>query len=58
MNENNYNENELDFQKMNATLANPDFANWYYNRFVNSDKKLNINEFIDIIGIYNQETIN
>ena len=53
--ENKVNENNLNFEKLNATLANPDFANWYYNKVSNNsqeDMEFNIDNFIQIINDY------
>ena len=32
--DNNLNQNDLDFEKINATLADPSFANWYYHQVI------------------------
>ncbi|MGL4910972.1 MAG: hypothetical protein ACRC3Y_00940 [Romboutsia sp.] len=54
MNENKFTQGNLDFEKMNATLANPDFANWYYNEMLNkSDVNLTMDEFVNIVNTYN-----
>ena len=53
--ENKVNENNLNFEKLNATLANPDFANWYYNQISNNSQdnmEFNIDNFIQIINDY------
>ncbi|CEI73425.1 MULTISPECIES: hypothetical protein [Romboutsia] len=57
MNENNYNKEEIDFEKLNSTLANPDFANWYYNEFMVKDNVVSIDEFVNIINTYNSNNI-
>ncbi|CEH35101.1 hypothetical protein [Romboutsia lituseburensis] len=58
MNENNLNQGNLDFEKMNATLADPEFANWYYNEMLNKlDSNLTMDEFINIINSYNQNKL-
>lgn len=56
MNENNnFNQGNLDFEKMNETLANPEFANWYYHQIVgNTDNNMSIEEFVKTIQEYNQ----
>lgn len=56
MNENNnLNQGNLDFEQMNATLANPDFANWYYHQMLDKeDNNMSIDEFIKIVQEYNQ----
>ena len=53
--ENKANENNLNFEKLNATLANPNFANWYYNKVSNNsqeDMEFNIDNFIQTINDY------
>ena len=53
--ENKANENNLNFEKLNATLANPDFANWYYNKVSNNSQEnmeFSIDNFIQIINDY------
>lgn len=53
--ENKANENNLNFEKLNATLANPDFANWYYNQVINNSQdnmEFSIDNFIQIINDY------
>ena len=53
--DNNLNQNNLDFEKMNATLADPNFANWYYHQVIdnaNDNKDFNIEEFVKIINNY------
>ncbi|MEF9991571.1 MAG: hypothetical protein RRZ84_05665 [Romboutsia sp.] len=51
--------NQLDFEKMNETLANPAFANWYYREHEMDSKeekfKLNIDKFIEVINNYTQQ---
>ena len=32
----NLNNKDLDFEKMNATLADPNFANWYYHQIIDN----------------------
>ena len=47
--------NELDFLKLNETLANPEFANWYYNQILNgTDANLEILGFVDIVKNYTE----
>lgn len=51
----NLNQDNLDFEKMNATLANPDFANWYYHQIIEgTDKNMefSIENFVQIINNY------
>ncbi len=56
MNEDNFNQGNLDFEKMNATLADPEFANWYYNEMINkSDSNLTMDEFVNIVKDYTQK---
>lgn len=53
--DNNLNQNDLDFEKMNATLANPNFANWYYHQVmdnVDGNEDFNIENFVKIINDY------
>ena len=53
--ENKLNQSELDFEKMNATLSDPNFANWYYHQIVdNNDKDIDfsIEHFVQIINDY------
>lgn len=55
MNIENLNQNNLDFEKINATLANPDFANWYYNQVINDANEnvdFSIEDFIQKINNY------
>lgn len=55
MNIENLNQNNLDFEKINATLANPDFANWYYNQVINDTNEnvdFSIEDFIQKINNY------
>ncbi|HSQ90045.1 hypothetical protein [Romboutsia sp.] len=58
MNENNFKQGNLDFEKMNATLADPEFANWYYNEMINKlDSNLTMEEFVNIVKDYNQNKL-
>jgi hypothetical protein len=58
MNTNNFNQGNLDFEKMNATLANPEFANWYYNEMINkSDLNLTMDAFVNIVNDYTQNNL-
>ena len=53
--ENKVNENNLNFEKLNATLADPNFATWYYNEFMNNPNKnmeFNIEDFVQTINNY------
>lgn len=53
--DNNLNQNDLDFEKMNAILAEPSFANWYYHQVMNNiDYKtdFNVENFVKIINTY------
>lgn len=53
--DNNLNQNDLDFEKMNATLANPNFANWYYHQAIDNadgNEDFNIENFVKIINDY------
>ncbi|RDY23764.1 hypothetical protein CHF27_006475 [Romboutsia maritimum] len=54
------NENmNLDFEKMNEILADPTFANWYYNQMNNSSpNEININNFVQIIKDYSNNLKN
>jgi hypothetical protein len=49
----NVSENEFDFEKMNATLANPEFANWYFNQV--SATNPTVEEFVKIIKDYSEK---
>ncbi|MGL6106807.1 hypothetical protein [Romboutsia sp.] len=52
--ENKLNQENLDFEKMNATLANPEFANWYYSQMVNGvNNNISIEDFVQIVQKYN-----
>lgn len=57
INNNVYAQNELDFEKMNATLANPEFANWYYNQMYSKSDNTNptIDDFIKIVKDYSEQ---
>lgn len=53
--DNNLKQNDLDFEKMNATLANPNFANWYYHQVMDNadgNEDFNIENFVKIINDY------
>lgn len=53
--DNNLNQNDLDFEKMNATLADQNFANWYYHQVIdNADNNVefSIENFVKIINDY------
>ena len=53
MNEGNITQNNLDFEKMNATLANPEFANWYYEKMLNKkNTTLTMQDFVQIVNEY------
>lgn len=57
LNQNNNNEkiSELDFLKLNETLANEQFANWYYNQITaGTDVNLDIMGFVDIVKKYSE----
>ncbi|MEG2787767.1 MAG: hypothetical protein RR942_08095 [Romboutsia sp.] len=50
---------ELDFLKLNETLANPEFANWYYNQILNgTDADLEILGFVDIVKNFSEGKYN
>lgn len=52
-NEQNY--GNLDFVKLNETLADPEFANWYYNQITNgTDANLEMMGFVDIVKKYTE----
>lgn len=55
INNNAYALNDLDFEKMNATLSNPEFANWYYNQMCNNNGDTTIDDFIKIINDYSEQ---
>lgn len=51
----NLNKGDLDFEKMNAILANPDFANWYYHQIIdnaNGNMEFSIEDFVQTINNY------
>lgn len=53
--DNNLKQNDLDFEKMNATLADQNFANWYYHQVIdNTDDNVefSIENFVKIINDY------
>ncbi|CEQ16912.1 hypothetical protein [Paraclostridium sordellii] len=55
MSEKKQNLDDLDFLKLNETLANPEFANWYYNQVLNgTDANLELLEFVDIVKNYSE----
>ena len=43
---------DLDYVKLNSLLANPEFANWYYNRVSNDLNNVSIDEFVNILNDY------
>lgn len=54
--DNNLNQNELNFEKINATLADPNFANWYYHQIidnVDNNVEFNIENFVKTINNFN-----
>lgn len=58
MNENEFTQGNLDFEKMNATLSNPEFANWYYNKMLKkTDINLTMDEFVNMINTYNSDKL-
>ena len=53
--DNNLNQIDVDFEKINATLAEPNFANWYYHQVtdnVDGNEEFNIENFVNIINNY------
>jgi len=51
----NLNNKDLDFEKMNATLADPNFANWYYHQIIdnaNENMEFSIEDFVKTINNY------
>lgn len=54
-NQKNPDSNELDFEKMNATLANPDFANWYYTQMYGKNEAQSIEDFVKVVKNYSSE---
>ena len=53
--DNNLNQIDVDFEKINATLADPNFANWYYHQVtdnVDGNEEFNIENFVNIINNY------
>lgn len=56
INNNVYAQNELDFEKMNATLANPEFANWYYSQMYNNNSdNTTIDDFVKMVKDYSEQ---
>lgn len=54
--DNNLDQNNLDFEKMNAKLADSEFANWYYHKLEgNSEKDITITDFVNIVNNYESE---
>lgn len=52
--ENKLNQYNLDYEKLNETLANPEFANWYYNQMISGvDNNISIEEFVQIVQKHN-----
>ena len=62
MNESNMNQNNLDFEKMNETLANPEFANWYYSNYNKIMDKtytdMTMQDFVEMVYDYIQNQMN
>ena len=55
MNESNMKQNNLDFEKMNETLANPEFANWYYNKMMDKAySDMTMQDFVQIVNDYTE----
>ncbi|MBQ3422494.1 MAG: hypothetical protein IJH34_12735 [Romboutsia sp.] len=52
MNNDNQDFRDLDYEKLNALLADPEFANWYYNNFSKDSDNIGINEFVNILNDY------
>lgn len=52
--DNNY--SGMDYEQMNATLANPEFANWYYSKISedNDGETVDIDHFVKMIQEYSQ----
>ena len=53
--DNNLNQIDVDFEKINATLADPNVANWYYHQVtdnVDGYDEFNIENFVNIINNY------
>ena len=53
--DNNLNQIDVDFEKINATLADPNFANQYYHQVtdnVDGNEEFNIENFVNIINNY------
>ena len=51
----NLNQDNLDFEKMNATLADPNFANWYYHQIIgrtDNNMEFSIESFVRTINDY------
>lgn len=52
----NDNYKDMDFEKINSLLADPEFANWYYNKMSSQQEidNTNIDQFVKIIQEYSQ----
>lgn len=47
---------EINYTQLNSLLADPQFANWYYEKMSNkSSEEVSINDFVDILQSYNDE---
>lgn len=53
--DNNLDQQDLDFEKINSRLADPEFANWYYHKIEDGDNKdFTITDFVDIVSNYDK----
>ena len=53
--EGNIEELNLDFEKMNETLSNPEFANWYYNKMMDKTyTDMTMQDFVKIVNDYTE----
>ena len=52
MNNDNQGFRDLDYEKLNELLADPEFANWYYSNFSQDSDNIGINEFVNILNDY------
>lgn len=58
MNDNKHDFNNLDYEQLNSLLANPDFANWYYQRMFNkSNNEVSIEDFVGILQEYSNNNL-
>lgn len=58
MNYDKHNQSELDYEQLNALLANSEFANWYFEKMNdNSNEHVSITDFVDILTSYSNNQL-